>query len=61
MTKQQEALQVVGRFLRLQAMGYPASLAECKQMADLCFIVLPMKYRLSKGDLVEMKQQAGHA
>lgn len=51
MTKQQEALRLAGRFLRALANGADASPAECKAMSDLCFIVLPMKYRLSKEEV----------
>lgn len=58
MTKQQDALRIVGKFLLLQSKGYPATKEECKRMADLCFILLPMKYRLSQEELKVMQQEA---
>lgn len=58
MTKQQDALRIVGKFLKLESMGFPVTAEECKRMADLCFITLPMKYRLSREEMKIMEREA---
>lgn len=58
MTKQAEALRIAARFLRLQSMGAETSPKDSKIISDLCYLALPMKYRLSKQDLVNLEMEA---
>lgn len=57
MTKTQDALRIAARFLRLQSMGYRTTPEESKTISNLCWLALPMKYRMDKQEIVAMEAQ----
>jgi hypothetical protein len=58
MTKAQDTLRIVHNFLYALAYGAPCEPAECKLMADLCALTLPMKYRWTGAELDAMRERA---
>lgn len=57
MTKVQDALRIAARFTRLQSMGYRTTPEECKAISDMCWLTLPMKYRMDKQEIIAMEAQ----
>jgi hypothetical protein len=57
MTKTQESMRIVARFLRLQSLGYVTTPEESKLMSDLLWLTLPMKYRMNREELMGMEAQ----
>lgn len=55
-SKKDEALRLTLIFLRACAAGAIATKDDFKRMADVCGIVLPMKYRLTKDEVAKINQ-----
>jgi len=56
MTKQQEALRIAAKFLYRQSLGYKVTERDCKMISDLCWLTLPMKYRMTKEEIARIKE-----
>jgi hypothetical protein len=54
MTKNVETLRIVAKFLRLCAEGYCATPEEFKTMSNLCWLCVPMKFRMSREEMTEL-------
>jgi hypothetical protein len=54
-TNTQKALRTAAKFLWLLEHGHQASKSEIKSVADLCWLNLPMKYRMTKTE-IEIEQ-----
>jgi hypothetical protein len=55
MSQKDQALRKTMKFLRCVAEGAPVTREEFKLFVDLCGLALPMKYRLSKEEVAEIK------
>ncbi len=51
MNRRIDALKLAGTFLLAGYYGKPFTRQDMKRIADLCFIVIPMKYRLSREEM----------
>jgi hypothetical protein len=50
-----EALRKTAKFLYCVAEGAPATAEEFKLFSNLCWLVIPMKYRMDKEEIAEIK------
>jgi hypothetical protein len=57
MTKNQEALRRAAKFLRCMAEGITATPEEMKIISDLCWLCVPMKYRMTKEEIAEIRER----
>jgi hypothetical protein len=48
-------LQCVAKFLYCVAEGAPATKRDFKDFSNLCWLQVPVKYRMSKGEIAEIK------
>ena len=55
MTKNQEILRIVGKFLLAVYYGRPFTKQEMKRMGDLCFLGLPVKHRMGKAEFDDLR------
>lgn len=55
MRNKDEALRIAAKFLTAGFYGKPFTRQEMKAIADLCWVALPMKYRLSKDEMSELR------
>jgi hypothetical protein len=55
MNKKDEALRIAARFLTAGYYGKPFTRQEMKIMADMCWLAIPMKYRMPKEELDQLK------
>lgn len=55
MTKQQEILRKTAKFLYCVAEGAPTTLEDFKTFSDLCWLTIPMKYRMNRTEIDEIK------
>ena len=58
MTKSQDTLRTVHNFLYALAHGASVKPSECKLMADLCALSLPMKYRWTRKELDALRERS---
>jgi hypothetical protein len=57
MTNQQKALRTVAKYLWLISQGHTGITPEqAKQMSDMCWLALPMKYRMTKSEMAEGRE-----
>ena len=52
-----EALRIAAKFLRCMAEGAKPTKEECKIISDMCWLQIPMKYRMSKQEIEELKNK----
>lgn len=50
-----QALRLVAKFLYCCAEGIPFTRQDCKRMSDMCWLQVPMKYRMDRAELNEIK------
>lgn len=55
MTKNQQALRKTAKFLYCVAEGAPTTAEDFKTFSDLCWLCVPMKYRMDKMEIAEIK------
>lgn len=55
MNKSQEILRKTAKFLYCVAEGAPTELKDFKTFSDLCWLAIPMKYRMDKEEIDEIK------
>lgn len=50
-----EALRKTAKFLYCVAEGAPATKEDFKTFSDLCWLTVPMKYRMNRAEIDEIK------
>ena len=61
MTKNQQVLRKVAKFLYCVAEGAPTTAEDFKTFSDLCWLCVPMKYRMSKEEIAEIRSKPWEA
>lgn len=56
-----EALRKTAKFLACIAEGAPAGPEDFKLFSDLCWLQVPMKYRMDKAEMEELKSHPWEA
>ena len=59
MTHKDQALLMAGKCFLFLSSGRTITRKEYKNLADLCFIVLPMRYRLSREEFEKLTHHGG--